>query len=848
LHKPLPGSIILLAGGQSFQHKAFVIADGRARFSLTMAADSFPAWLEVKALSWKPFRKLLTADMIGDSLIISLEPDTATLEPVEIRAKQPVQVRGDTTVFDVKAFASGAEQQLSDLLKRLPGFELDRQGNIRFKGKPVQRVLLNGADLAGADYQQLIQRLSARGVEEVMAIENYTDDDDELAALAGLQQLAVNFKYADSVAAQVQGRLSALLGMPGRRTEAEAQALRLGSSTKWLGIAGYSTGTQHANAGALGSAASASNASQWTSGRAEPLIQQWPEPGPVANVAMLTQPAAGYGQVSLVGGNSTGWRWRSQTQWLLDRASQQTSETNQILLRDTTVTQTSSSLQRWHQERLSATWRGSRRMPGGNQIILEANLTRRSLESGSDFRFLQVAGLDAQHQQVWEGQTRIVLNRKRDTAVSHRTELLVGGQWIADKFQVVSPAIVKDILNSSIHDSTLAQRQSWQGWRAEVKHRVLLPKASRWRIEGRAGWLYRRQQLDWSATAATLTLATGHHTTAQAELQVGYSLWAKGYNRLTAQLLAQGGQLQQDAAIGHQHIPFRLLLPSLMGQLKWKGWNLNANLGWQNAVAEWPFTLPGSALAGRTTLQQGAPALAPRAAFGGNATLNRLQITGRRPSLLVLIFHQQRPLFLLPDFSPGASLNKVQFIPFHGHRSITTANIRVASPLARQKLAYEVSYQLTVLASYNRPLGRVQKFSTAMQQVKTKLVWRPDDQFRATITNTVGLQRQQVAGSKGGQALTNLTEAGVEWQIGKKLQFDVAGGYFLNRTKNSATDMFFCTGQAVMKLGKWSLLSQVYNPLNVSSFTTVRVGSGQTTISEVSLLSRYIALGVRYAW
>lgn len=848
LQQPLPGAIILLTGGKALQHQVFVVASGQGQFSLAMPVDSFPALLEVKALSWKPFSKRLTADMIGDSLIIVLQPDSATLLPVEIRARQPVKVRGDTTVFDVKSFATTAEQQVADLLKRLPGFELDRQGNIRFKGKPVERVLLNGADLAGADYQQLIQRLSARGIEEVEAIENYTDDDDELAALAGAQRLAINLKYADSVAAKVQGRLSALAGLPARTAAAEMQALQLGSSTKWLGIAGYSSGTEQLNAGALGSVPSPTGSGPWASGRAEPLVRQWPQPSPMPGVAMLTQPRAGYLQLGWVGGKSEGWRWRSQVQWMHDKAGQQTSELSKILLPDTVVTQTNSANQQWQQGRLAAFWRGNGRLPGGSQLLLEANLAKASLQSQSAFQFLQVAGTDAQRQQQWEGQVRMVLNKKRDTTPTHRTELLLSNQWISDRFELVSPDIIKAILSDSATSSTLAQQQRWLGWRAEVKHRLVLPKARRWRLEGRAWLLNRRQQVDWLKQAPQLLLATGNSTLAQAELHVGYRVWARGSSRLTAQLQLQAGQLRQAAAASRQHLPFWLLLPSLEGQFRWKGWNLNANLGWQNATFEWPASLPGSALVGRTMLQQGTLAQGPRPAFTGNASLSRLQVAGNRPSLFFNLFHQQTPLFVLPDFLPGLSINRFQYLLFDGHRSISSASVRVASPLARQKLAYEVFWQLNLIAGYNRPLGQVQKVETALNQLTTKLVWRPANAFQAGITNTLGLQQQRVAGRLGGEVLTHLAEAAMQWQTNKTLQIEIMAGHFLNRGGNSAASMLFCKAQAIIKLGRWSLLPQVYNPFNETGLSTVRVGDGLVATSAVNALPRYVAMGVRYAW
>lgn len=96
------------------------------------------------------------------------------LEPIVIKAdKKPVRIKKDTVSYNAESYKDGTEKVVEDLLKKLPGIDVDAQGKITYKGKPVERVLLQGDDLFDYNYTIGTKNISVDIVDEVEAIENW---------------------------------------------------------------------------------------------------------------------------------------------------------------------------------------------------------------------------------------------------------------------------------------------------------------------------------------------------------------------------------------------------------------------------------------------------------------------------------------------------------------------------------------------------------------------------------------------------------------------------------------------------------------------------------------------------
>lgn len=116
-------------------------------------------------------------------------PDKSTvLEGITIFAyKEPVYYKGDTLIYTADSFATSENAVVEDLLKKLPGVEVDKDGKIKVQGKDVARVLVDGEEFFGSDPTMATKNLSAKSVENVKVYEKETDDmaagDDKIQVL-----------------------------------------------------------------------------------------------------------------------------------------------------------------------------------------------------------------------------------------------------------------------------------------------------------------------------------------------------------------------------------------------------------------------------------------------------------------------------------------------------------------------------------------------------------------------------------------------------------------------------------------------------------------------------------------
>jgi hypothetical protein len=103
--------------------------------------------------------------------------DAQSLEEVLVTAERPpVSVKKDTIEFNAAAFKTLPTALVEDLLKKLPGVDIDKDGNMTFNGRAVNRIMVDGKDFFGGDPKVATRNLPANIIDKVQV----TDDKDQL--------------------------------------------------------------------------------------------------------------------------------------------------------------------------------------------------------------------------------------------------------------------------------------------------------------------------------------------------------------------------------------------------------------------------------------------------------------------------------------------------------------------------------------------------------------------------------------------------------------------------------------------------------------------------------------------
>ena len=156
----------LIAAGLSKDDGSFSISK--------IAAGDYVLWVSYQG--YETFQKTIIAS--NDSSInvgnIYLQTKAHELKGVTVTAA-PVEIKNDTTQFNAGMYHTKPNGTVEDLLKKMEGMEVDKQGNVKAQGETVQRILVNGKRFFGDDPKMATQNLPAEIVDKIQVFDQLSD-------------------------------------------------------------------------------------------------------------------------------------------------------------------------------------------------------------------------------------------------------------------------------------------------------------------------------------------------------------------------------------------------------------------------------------------------------------------------------------------------------------------------------------------------------------------------------------------------------------------------------------------------------------------------------------------------
>jgi len=123
----------------------------------------------------------------------------------EVTIELPVTVKEDTIIYNTKKFVTGDERKLKNVLKKLPGVEVDKNGGVTVQGKKVTKMLVEGKKFFGGNTKLAVENIPADAVDKVQVIDNYSEvaflknltDTNEMAMNIQLKEDKKQFVFGD---------------------------------------------------------------------------------------------------------------------------------------------------------------------------------------------------------------------------------------------------------------------------------------------------------------------------------------------------------------------------------------------------------------------------------------------------------------------------------------------------------------------------------------------------------------------------------------------------------------------------------------------------------------------------
>ncbi|MDQ6902807.1 MAG: TonB-dependent receptor family protein [Bacteroidota bacterium] len=129
---------------------------------------------------------------------LSLISKTKLLQEVIVKTGEGFRIKGDTTIYTADSFKVSANANVEELLKKLPGIQVDKNGKITAMGQTVQKVLVDGEEFFGDDPGMAVKNLRADAVKEVQVFDKKSDQSEFTGIDDGKTQKTINLKLKDN--------------------------------------------------------------------------------------------------------------------------------------------------------------------------------------------------------------------------------------------------------------------------------------------------------------------------------------------------------------------------------------------------------------------------------------------------------------------------------------------------------------------------------------------------------------------------------------------------------------------------------------------------------------------------
>lgn len=205
---PLSGVLCRLYGeGDALVGYAITGDQGQADLTISESVTR----LSVTLMSYKSAEVRRDRLRCGSELVLRLEP-TATKLPEIFAKAPPVVAYKDTVSYDVSSFRVKSDRSIGDVLRKLPGVEVGNSGDIKYQGRAISHLYIEGQDLLENRYNLATQNLPADAIAGVDVMERHTHERI-LKKRSDSKDVAMNLRLSKDYKARPFGEVSVGAGL-----------------------------------------------------------------------------------------------------------------------------------------------------------------------------------------------------------------------------------------------------------------------------------------------------------------------------------------------------------------------------------------------------------------------------------------------------------------------------------------------------------------------------------------------------------------------------------------------------------------------------------------------------------
>ncbi len=175
--------------------ESYAITNDKGKYVLSLGKNGSYK-VQVSYIGLKTFEEIVSTKEENIAKDFTLKPDNE-LDAVELTYEMPVTIRGDTLIYNADSFKNGTERKLEDVLEKLPGVEINEDGQIEVEGQVVQKVMVDGKDFFDGDTKLAIKNIPSNAVDKVQVLKNYSEVSQLRGVSNNQDNIAINIKLKE---------------------------------------------------------------------------------------------------------------------------------------------------------------------------------------------------------------------------------------------------------------------------------------------------------------------------------------------------------------------------------------------------------------------------------------------------------------------------------------------------------------------------------------------------------------------------------------------------------------------------------------------------------------------------
>lgn len=192
---PLELANVIAINQETSKLESYGITNDKGKYLLSLEKNT-KYKLQVSYIGMKNFEEIIETNEENILKDITLVSDNA-LDAVELTYEMPVTISGDTIVYNADSFTNGTERKLEDVLKKLPGVEINADGQIEVEGQRVNKLMVDGKDFFDGDTKLATKNIPSNAVDKVQVLKNYAEVGQLSSVSNNQDNYAINIKLKE---------------------------------------------------------------------------------------------------------------------------------------------------------------------------------------------------------------------------------------------------------------------------------------------------------------------------------------------------------------------------------------------------------------------------------------------------------------------------------------------------------------------------------------------------------------------------------------------------------------------------------------------------------------------------